>query len=200
MLLSDLGAPAWQVAAALNEAPRKGLIEAYASYSSVGLDIDPDLFDPQELQSVESTRPNSEPKVHRIPVCYELGQDLQTISAAVGLSPDAVINLHTSVEYTCQAVGFCPGFPYLSGLPQQLCGLPRLPAPRVRIEPGTVAITGKQCGIYPIVRPGGWNLIGRTPLTLVDVQSNYFPIEAGDTICFSPIKLKEFEERLGERL
>ena len=88
-----------------------------------------------------------------------------------GLPPDEVIRLHASTEYTVYAIGFCPGFPYLGYLPPPLCGVPRLEAPRLRVEAGSVGLTGRQTGIYTEPRPGGWNLIGRTPLQLVDVAA-----------------------------
>ena len=72
------------------------------------------------------------------------------------LSPEEVAAIHASVEYVVHAIGFCPGFPYLGYLPAALCGMPRLPSPRLRVEPGSVGLTGRQTGIYPLPRPGGW--------------------------------------------
>ena len=77
------------------------------------------------------------------------------------------IALHVGTEYTVYAIGFCPGFPYLGYLPPPLCGVPRLESPRLRVEPGSVGLTGRQTGIYTEARPGGWSLVGRVPLTLV---------------------------------
>ena len=77
------------------------------------------------------------------------------------------------------AIGFVPGFPYLGYLPAELCGVGRLPSPRLRVEPGSVGLTGRQTGVYPLPRPAGWNILGRTPLTLVDVADGYFPIRVG---------------------
>src|SRR4029453_488001 len=99
-----------------------------------------------------------------IPVCYEFAPDLPRVCAPPGFSADDVIRLHTSTEFTVYAVGFVPGFPYLGYLPKELCGVPRLPSPRGRLAPGSVGITGRQTAIYPRPSPGGWNLIGRTPL------------------------------------
>ena len=86
-----------------------------------------------------------------------------------------MIALHGGTRYTVYAIGFCPGFPYLGYLPDELAGVPRLPAPRLRVEEGSVGLTGRQTGIYTEVRPGGWNIVGRTPLRLVDVACEYFP-------------------------
>src|SRR5947199_152200 len=83
------------------------------------------------------------------------------------------------------AVGFVPGFPYLGYLPAELCGVGRLPSPRVRVEAGSVGLTGRQTGVYPLPRPGGWNLIGRTPLVVVDVAAGFFPLRVGDAVRFA---------------
>ena len=117
-----------------------------------------------------------------IPCCYDLGPDLARVAEHRRLSLAEVIARHAGSEYTVFAIGFCPGFPYLGYLPAELSGVPRLPSPRLRVEPGSVGLTGRQTGIYPLERPGGWNLIGRTPLTLVDVEAGYFPLRAGDRV------------------
>ena len=117
-----------------------------------------------------------------------------------GLSTDDVIRLHSGTEYVVYAIGFCPGFPYLGYLPPELCGVPRLPAPRLRVEEGSVGLTGRQTGIYTQVRPGGWNLVGRTPLVLVDVADGYFPLRTGDRVTFARIDEGEYRRLEGERL
>jgi inhibitor of KinA len=85
-------------------------------------------------------------------------------------------------------------------LPTALTGVPRLPAPRLRVEAGSVGLTGRQTGIYTEERPGGWNLIGRTPLELVRVADGYFPLRTGDRVKFEPIGAAEFERLRGRRL
>lgn len=127
-----------------------------------------------------------------IPCCYELGPDLDEVARARGLSVDEVIRLHTSVEYHVYAIGFCPGFPYLGYLPNELCGIPRLPSPRLRVEVGSVGLTGRQSGIYTLPRPGGWPIIGRTPMTLVDLKRGYFALQAGDRVRFETITPVQF--------
>ncbi len=117
-----------------------------------------------------------------------------------GLTADEVIALHTAAEYTVYAIGFCPGFPYLGYLPPALAGVPRLESPRPRVEAGSVGLTGRQTGIYTEVRPGGWNLIGRTPLELVNVADGYFPLRTGDRVWFTRIDEAEFGRLQGERL
>jgi inhibitor of KinA len=138
--------------------------------------------------------------LHRIPCCYEYQLDLQRVAEATGLTPEQVIELHTGTEYTVYAIGFCPGFPYLGYLPPPLQGVPRLASPRLRVEAGSVGLTGRQTGIYTEPRPGGWNLIGRTPLQLVDVADAFFPLRTGDRVRFERIDEAEFERRRGERL
>jgi inhibitor of KinA len=131
--------------------------------------------------------------------CYDMGPDLERVAQFKNISVDDVIRLHTSKTYTVYAVGFCPGFPYLGYLPDDLAGVPRLDSPRLRVEPGSVGLTGRQTGIYPVPRPGGWNLIGRTPLQLVDLESGYFALAPGDRVRFEPISPKEYQKQLGQR-
>jgi inhibitor of KinA len=139
-------------------------------------------------------------KLHHIPCCYGKQLDLDRVAQHTGLSAEQVIALHASVEYTVYAIGFCPGFPYLGYLPPPLCGVPRLVSPRLRVEPGSVGLTGRQTGIYTLERPGGWNLIGRTPLCLVDVADGYFPLRTGDRVRFVAIGEAEFRNLQGSRL
>ena len=116
------------------------------------------------------------------------------------LSADDVIRRHTTTEFTVYAIGFVPGFPYMGYLPPELCGVSRLASPRVRVEERTVALAGRQTGIYPLPRPGGWNLIGRTPLTIVDVADNFFPLRVGDRVRYERIDDRRYRELDGERL
>src|SRR5439155_16183924 len=140
------------------------------------------------------------PRTHELPCCYELQLDLARVAGHTGLDAAEVIRLHAATEYTVYAIGFCPGFPYLGYLPPPLCGVPRLPAPRLRVEPGSVGLTGRQTGVYPLPRPGGWNLIGRTPTVLVDPAAGYFPLRVGDRVRFYRIGAAEYRRREGERL
>jgi inhibitor of KinA len=142
----------------------------------------------------------SEARVHCIPCCYELQLDLGRVADRTGLAPEEVIRLHTGTTYTVYAIGFCPGFPYLGYLPAALAGVPRLTSPRTRVEAGSVGLTGRQTGIYTQERPGGWNLIGRTPLELVNVADGYFPLRTGDRVRFECIDETEFRRRQGQRL
>jgi inhibitor of KinA len=197
-ILRDLDAPAFQIASWLNLKRPVGLIEAVASYDTVGLYTRPP-FDVEHLK-LPTSYSAIEPRQLRIPVCYEMGEDLEATALLLGLTEDQVAAHHGSQEYTCYAVGFCAGFGYLGYLPPPLCGVPRRQSPRTRVDPGSVGITGSQTGVYPLPRPGGWALIGRTPLTLVDVADEYFPIQAGDLVRFERIGQADFRSLEGERL
>jgi inhibitor of KinA len=139
-------------------------------------------------------------RLHRIPCCYDLELDLSRVAEHCGISAEEVIALHAAAEYTVYAIGFCPGFPYLGYLPPELSGVLRLPAPRLRVEAGSVGLTGRQTGIYTEPRPGGWSIVGRTPLVLVDVADGYFPLRTGDRVRFERIDEATFRRRQGERL
>jgi inhibitor of KinA len=183
------------------------LVDVVQAYTTVAVYFDLDqvtcteaahLLAEQTIGDVQG--PLAEGRLHHIPCCYELQLDLDRVVQHTGLPPEEVIRLHTTTEFTVYAIGFCPGFPYLGYLPPPLSGVPRLPAPRLRVEPGSVGLTGRQTGIYPEARPGGWNLIGRTPLQLVDVAEGYFPLRTGDRVRFVPIGREEFQRLLGQRL
>lgn len=204
--LSDEAA-AVAFAAAVREANPPWLEDVVPAYASVGVFFDADRIGAREvIRHLEQLPATSEYQSSianhqfQIPVCYEFGPDLPRVCEHTGLSPARVIALHTSTEFTVYAIGFVPGFPYLGYLPHELCGVPRLDSPRVRVEPRSVGITGRQTAIYPQASPGGWNLIGRTPLVIVDVASGFFPLRAGDRVRFGPIDAKRYEELEGERL
>lgn len=141
-----------------------------------------------------------EGRLHRIPCCYELQLDLRRIAEHTGQAAEEVIRLHSATVYTVYAIGFCPGFPYLGYLPVPLCGVPRLDSPRTRVEAGSVGLTGRQTGIYTEARPGGWNIVGRTPLELVHVADGYFPLRTGDRVQFYRIDAEEYQRLQGQRL
>lgn len=133
-----------------------------------------------------------------VPVCYEpeFAIDLDAVAQHTGLSPGEVIARHSGAAYRVSCVGFTPGFPYLSGLPAELA-VPRRASPRKEIPAGAVAIGGTQTGIYPRKSPGGWNIIGRTPLRLFDVERDPpATFRAGDAVRFRKISRDEFERFL----
>lgn len=129
-----------------------------------------------------------------IPVCYggEMGPDLGDVAARTGGGVEKVIALHTGASYLVHAIGFAPGFAYLGGLPEVL-HTPRRESPRVKVPAGTVGIGGAQTGVYPLATPGGWNLIGRTPLRLFDAgRAEPALLRAGDRVKFRAISAEEF--------
>jgi inhibitor of KinA len=194
-------------AAAVRAANPPWLEDVVPAYASVGVFFDADRIGAKEviryleqLPAASNRQSSITNHQFQIPVCYEFGPDLPRVCEHTGLSADRVIALHTSTEFTVYAVGFVPGFPYLGYLPKELTGVPRLASPRVRVEPRSVGITGRQTAIYPQASPGGWNLIGRTPLVVVDVASGFFPLRVGDGVRFEPIDAKRYAELEGERL
>ena len=181
------------------------LHDVVVAYAAVAIHFDADrvaLSDvmawANALEVGAARRPESAPVT--IPVCYERQLDLARVAEVTGLTTDAVIAAHVGTRYTVYAIGFVPGFPYLGYLPGVLQGVPRLSSPRLRVEPGTVGLTGRQTGVYPLARPGGWNLIGRTPLTLVDPAAGYFPLRVGMAVAFARIDEAEFTRLDGTRL
>jgi inhibitor of KinA len=138
----------------------------------------------------------AEPRMVEVPVCYggELGPDLDDVANAHGLTADEVVQLHAGGDYLVYMVGFMPGFAYLGGLPERL-STPRRKTPRTAVPAGTVGIGGRQTGVYPLVSPGGWNLIGRTPVKIFDIaREQPALLLTGDRVRFRPISRAEFDE------
>ena len=151
------------------------------------------------IQQWEASSVNEAPYANRmvtIPVCYEEPYclDMERVSEMSGLTPDEIITMHASVDYIVYLIGFLPGFPYLGGLKKQLA-TPRLHTPRKIVEEGSVGIGGVQTGIYPVDSPGGWNIIGKTPIGLYDSnRTSPFLLQPGDLLKFEPISHEEFKE------
>ena len=136
----------------------------------------------------EALEPQS--RLMTIPVIYggEDGPDLANVALHSGLTEQQVVELHASVEYVVWFLGFQPGFPYLGGLPERLA-MPRHAEPRLRVPAGSVGIGGAQTGVYPLATPGGWQLLGRTPLALFDpLRQEPVLLRAGDRVRFVPQK------------
>ncbi len=179
-----------------------GVVDVAVAYASAAVFADPDSVD---LGVLEKTLRSVEPiegdgsigRLICLPVLYE-GEDLAEVAGLVNLTEAEVIQGHSSRDYEVFALGFLPGFPYAGYLDERLSGIPRLVSPRVRVPAGSVAIAGRQTGIYPGESPGGWRLLGRTPSRVVDLNRAYFPIRPGDRLRFEPIGPDEFRARLGE--
>ncbi len=196
----DLQANAWARRAAAELAARRasvpGLDVAVPGHASVLVPFDPDRCAEATLRSLlenvlmETDRPRAaeDGVLHEIAVRYggAEGPDLQDVAARTGLSEDQVMALHAGVEYRVLVLGFVPGFPYLGVVPVPL-DVPRRATPRVRVPAGSVAIAGRQTGIYPFESPGGWHLIGRTDAPLWDARREPPALLApGDRVRFVP--------------
>ena len=129
-----------------------------------------------------------------IPICYDeaFALDQRKLEDICKLDYEEIIALHLNAEYTVAMFGFMPGFPYLNGLPLSL-SIPRLKIPRKIIPKGSVAIANEMCGIYPNQTPGGWHIIGRSPLSLFDPSKNVMPLTLGQMVKFERISKKDFD-------
>jgi len=169
-----LNTRALALAAALRR--RRDVREAVAGYASVAVHYDPEQVSFRGLATAVERLVEARPppaghgRLHRIPVVYD-GPDLEATAAQLGLRVEEVIRLHTQPTYRCFMIGFTPGWAYLGPLPEPL-RLPRRRVPRTHVPPGSVAIAGAQTGVYPLPTPGGWHLIGRTPVRMFLPQSD----------------------------
>lgn len=199
----------------LETAAIPGVIELAPAYTTLGVFFDPTRIEPAnsddspfdilttKIQSILNAaafenESESVAPVVEIPVCYdrEFAPDLPDVAQNAGLAEDEVVRRHSGANYRVSCVGFTPGFPFLSGLPAELA-TPRRATPRKEIPAGSVGIGGAQTGIYPRKSPGGWNLIGRTPLRLFDVQREPPALfRAGDQVRLRKISREEFHSLL----
>lgn len=194
----------------LQQADMCGVTEITTAFASVTLFYDParvggngaSMFTSLEAEIraalasdvPQTDAPDAEQQTIEIPVCYDpdFSLDLPDVAQHAGLSAEEVINRHVSAEYRVGCVGFTPGFPYLAGLPPELA-TPRRATPRTSVAAGSVAIGGSQAGIYPVESPGGWHVIGRTPLQLFDpARQTPAVLRAGDRVRFRAISRAEF--------
>ena len=150
----------------------------------------------ESLEAAQADAPRSAPSVVEIPTVYggEYGPDLEHVSQHCGLPQDEVVRIHTGTDYLIYMMGFTPGFPYLGGMSERIA-TPRLQTPRTIIPAGSVGIAEKQTGVYPIESPGGWQLIGRTPVRLFDTgRDPPVIVEAGDYLRFVPVTEETFQQ------
>jgi len=196
-----------RMTALLNSDLPGGIVGIVGSYCTLAVRYDPLQLDFRQVTSLLLEREKelgraivAEARVVAIPVCYgdEFGPDLDFVAEHNGLDREEVITLHSEGLYRIYAIGFAPGFCYLGGLHRKL-HCPRLESPRQKVLAGSVGIAGSQTGVYPQDSPGGWRLIGRTPLRLFAPERQepllYGP---GDSIRFQPISLEEFHARQQE--
>ena len=152
-----------------------------------------------ESVSVEADELHAPARIVEIPVCYggEYGPDIGDVAARAGLGEGAVAARHAAASYRVAMLGFSPGFPFLLGLPPELA-CPRRDTPRASVPAGSVGIAGAQTGVYPLESPGGWRIIGRTPLALFDVlREPPALLQPGDRVRFVAISSDEFERMRG---
>jgi inhibitor of KinA len=178
-----------------------GFLSVHPAYNSLLVTFDPTVSGPEEtaekIRSVIGRKDSAalpEPRTVEIPVCYEkdLAPDIGDVAGHNRLTVEDVIRIHSGTEYLVYFLGFSPGFPYLGEMPAAIA-TPRLRTPRLRVPAGSVAIGGSQTGIYPMDSPGGWRLIGRTPLRLFSPERNPPTLlEMGDRVRFVPITMEEF--------
>jgi inhibitor of KinA len=180
-----------------------GVRDVVPTYRSTAIYYDPLRTDGDALLACverEAIRPGPAPAAERaavrIPVCYggELGPDLPGLAAFAKADEKEVVRLHTAAMYRVFMLGFVPGFAYL-GIVDDRIAMPRRSTPRVRVPPGSVGIAGIQTGVYPAETPGGWQLIGRTPLKPFDPSRDApFLMKAGDSVQFYPIERREYDQ------
>jgi inhibitor of KinA len=191
------------LADALNAEQIAGVRDVVPTYRSVAVYFDPLRTDQQRLAgtlerlAAQPTRPDTRRRASiQIPVCYggEYGPDLTKVAAFAGLAEADVIALHADATYQVMMLGFMPGFAYM-GVVNARIAAPRLETPRPRVPRGSVGIAQEQTGIYPSDTPGGWQLIGRTPVRPFDLdRPDPFLFRSGDNVRFVPIARKEFDD------
>lgn len=191
----------------LSQEPIEGVKETIPTFRSLFISFDPlKISFPELKKRIEGTLqfleiPNlSEGRLFSIPVVYggEYGPDLKVVASLKGLSEEEVMELHTSRDYRVFMIGFTPGFPYLGILPEEIAA-PRLETPRLKVPKGSVGIAELQTGIYPLQSPGGWRIIGQTPIELFrPEEESPFLLSPGDRVRFFPISPSEFKELQGK--
>ena len=193
----------WMLAATqrLRDGFGPALVDLVPSYTTLMVHYDLTALTPAQAralidQALADLQPQAQGsgQCHVLPVWYDLsvGPELTLLSQRSGLSVDAVIRQHSAHEYQVFALGFAPGFAFM-GLVDEILATPRLNTPRKRVAAGSVGIAERQTAAYPVVSPGGWNLIGRTPARLFDRERDgYSLMQPGDTVRFEPVDHAEF--------
>lgn len=205
IIVDELGhfSPA-SLAKAIEDVNFAGILEVAPAWDSVGIYFDPETADTSSLanvlESLQSGSSLARGKVHQIPCCFEMGEDLKEMSSSLGLSVEEVIAALTERSWPIRFLGFQPGFPYCGPLPSPFDTVPRRSSPRSRVPAGSVAVAAGQLGIYPAESPGGWKLVGRTPLAICDPKTKHFPLKPGDEIALVSISEEEFASLIGGSL
>ncbi|MCW5965732.1 MAG: 5-oxoprolinase subunit PxpB [Bryobacterales bacterium] len=191
----------------LDQNPLAGVTSVSPAYASVLVRYDPLRVSANRLEArlrellketaEQASAIAGEPRRVELPVCYELSlaPDLEDLAKEAGMSPEAVAGIHCSVTYHVYFLGFAPGFAYMGDVDSRIAA-PRHAAPRPQVPEGAVGIAGKQTGVYPRSMPGGWRLIGRCPLRLIDVTADgglQTVLQPGDAVTFVPISRQQFD-------
>lgn len=197
-----INARAIALADAIHRAGLAGVRDVVPTYRSVGVYFDPLRTDGDalvariEYEAARTAQPMIDDREPiRVPVCYgeEFGPDLSAVAAFGGLDPAQVVRLHAGQKYRVYMLGFVPGFAYMGTVHERIAA-PRRSTPRVRVPAGSVGIAGSQTGIYPVETPGGWQLIGRTPIRPFDPhRPDPFLLRAGDAVEFYPIDRADYD-------
>ncbi len=186
------------------------IVDFIPSYTTLFIQFDLLAISPKALQrDIESAidslsqnpHENRRSKVVQIPVCYdpEFALDLEDMEKSCGLEFEKIVELHSGTAYTVYAIGFCPGFAFLGNVNEQIAQQ-RKATPRALVPAGSVGIANTQTAVYPMDSPGGWNIIGRSPMQLVDFSLPALcPFEIGDSVQFSPINRQEYDYLIGAR-
>lgn len=187
----------------LSSSKIQGIQSIHPAYNSVLVTFDPCIVHPHQINEIitsllqqENSVTIPESRIIKIPVCYEdeYALDISNVAKHNFLTIEQVIQVHSQPEYLVYFLGFSPGFPYLGEMPKEIA-TPRLQTPRIKVPAGSVAIGGDQTGIYPLSSPGGWNIIGRTPLRLFSTdKEDPTLLKMGDKIKFVPITKNKFEQ------
>ena len=182
-----------------------GVLNYTPSYNKLIINFDLEKINSTKiidfLNSIDFSKLNfpQNSKKWTIPVCYDFEMDLENMSKTLKISKSEIINIHSSTDFFVYMIGFIPGHPFMGDLKSKLF-LNRLKTPRVKIPPGSVGIVEKFCNIYPYESPGGWNIIGRTPIKLFNKQNETSPclLSPGDTVKFKSISKEEFQKLANE--
>ena len=192
-----------RLAQALLSSPPEGFMGVVPAYTTLLIAFDPLVTSAEAVIDAAKARtrqPGDEPgRLFLVPTCYggDFGPDLEEVAQRLGLTPQSVVQRHAALDFRIFCLGFSPGFPLCGVLPPELA-IPRRTTPRPKVPAGSVGLAGRQTGVYPATSPGGWQLIGRTPVPFFDVgRDPPVPFRPGDRLRFVPIGEREYA-RLAE--
>jgi KipI family sensor histidine kinase inhibitor len=186
---------------ALRRAPPAGVVETVPTFRSLAVHYDPDqigfeaLADHLRAMAEDADESTAQTRLWRIPACYdaEFGPDLAEVGERAGMTPEQVIECHASRSYLVYMMGFLPGFPYMGDVAEPIA-LPRRETPRTRVPKGSVAVATEMTAVYTLESPGGWHILGRTPVRFFDLDNAQPALLApGDKVVFEPVSREDYE-------